>query len=761
MPSLGDLGINFEANTMGATRDIRNLERTVQRSTGNMADSTERVGTANTSVSTSTIAMGNIYAMLGEKALQILEAMIRKTIELAKETTMMAVEFESSFSNLNFILNKSAGALEKWGKRNAQNLGISRLELVKYASTYSNLFKNMTDDTKVNAKITQEMLEKSAYVSSRTGRTMEDVMDRIRSGLLGETDAIEDLGINVNIAMIEATKAFKRFAVDKSWSQLDFKAQSAIRTFAILEQATKSTGDTIAETTAMELQRLNAIIQDTKLAFGEALLPVLQATLPIFISMAKVIERIAVRISAFSKGFFDATEVQKKASKTSDDLGKAQLKLGNDIKKAGDTSRGGLKSFDELNVMQKDLTKETAKSSDDIRKYLEELYGTDFGGVNTPEEDLEFWEKFGEKLKEFTYQGSILGSATEFKKRIEQLRKTIGEEKIEAFELGVPINVVYKILKSQENLGAKIKTKLDEFVLTSIPIITLPLSFAYKTSEDEGLQERINNMFSNISFENLKEKFNTNFKQLRTDTNNWFWSIKERIRKTIEEDIPDKLKWENIKNKAEGIWISIRKNTNDWFWSIKERIRKTIEEDIPKLNWEEISNKAEETWNKVKNSTKIIWDSIAYAIKSTLTSAINFVIGKVNTLIEAISKIKFEVEPLKVFGKTLFPGATLKFPKIDTLDLLEEPLKPSQQPTITPPPNLPSRVATSERFDNEGLITGITNAIIQAIELFNTGTNTQARDIVLNVDGEELARTTYDPFKEEQRRRGQTIIVTG
>ena len=35
----------------------------------------------------------------------------------------------------------------------------------------------------------------TAVVASKTGRTVQDVQERVRSGLLGNTEAIEDLGV--------------------------------------------------------------------------------------------------------------------------------------------------------------------------------------------------------------------------------------------------------------------------------------------------------------------------------------------------------------------------------------------------------------------------------------------------------------------------------------------------------------------------------------------------------------------------------------
>ena len=69
----------------------------------------------------------------------------------------------------------------------------------------------------------------SAIIASKTGRTFDDVSSRIRSGMLGSTESIEDLGVYTQVSMLESTEAFKKFANGSSWAQLDFKLQQQIR----------------------------------------------------------------------------------------------------------------------------------------------------------------------------------------------------------------------------------------------------------------------------------------------------------------------------------------------------------------------------------------------------------------------------------------------------------------------------------------------------------------------------------------------------
>jgi hypothetical protein len=92
---------------------------------------------------------------------------------------------------------------------------MSKAAAASFSSVYGNLFSVWADQT-TNAELTNRYLNMTAVVASKTGRTVEDVQERVRSGLLGNTEAIEDLGVFVNVKTIEMTDAFKRMASGKS-----------------------------------------------------------------------------------------------------------------------------------------------------------------------------------------------------------------------------------------------------------------------------------------------------------------------------------------------------------------------------------------------------------------------------------------------------------------------------------------------------------------------------------------------------------------
>lgn len=195
-------------------------------------------------------------------------------VAFGKKAVGMASEVEASQQQVNRIFGESVDIIDKFTKETANSYLMSTKSATKFASIYGNLISGIAKDQEENANLTEKVLKASAVIASSTGRTIEDVNERIRSGLLGNTEAIEDLGVNVNVAMLESTDAFKKFAGDKSWGQLDFQTQQQIRLMAILEQTNKKYGDTIQNNTSSNMARLTADFENLTTELGQVMLPI-------------------------------------------------------------------------------------------------------------------------------------------------------------------------------------------------------------------------------------------------------------------------------------------------------------------------------------------------------------------------------------------------------------------------------------------------------------------------------------------------------
>lgn len=287
---------------------------------------------------------------------------IQKIIQFSNEAGKLATQTEASVQRLVDVYGSASDSVGDFIDANARALGMSKAAAASFSSVYGNLFSAFADQ-ETNAELTNRYLQMTAVVASKTGRTVEDVQERIRSGLLGNTEAIEDLGIFVNVKTIEMTDAFQRMADGKSWEQLDTYTQQQIRSMAILEQATAKYGDEVADTSTTIRSRFNAAYQDFQNSWGNVVNTVLLPTLELLTQVFDIATKGLNAISGISGNILENVQIESESTEqTAENIGdqvEEQKKLNKEIKKsvagfdeiqvlsantAGDTISGGLDS---------------------------------------------------------------------------------------------------------------------------------------------------------------------------------------------------------------------------------------------------------------------------------------------------------------------------------------------------------------------------------------------------------------------------------
>jgi phage-related protein len=305
----------------------------------------------------------------------------KKMLDVGMYSTQMALEVTAAVNQIKRQMGESSQTFLKWvnDNANAMNMGVG--EATKYGAVYSNLFSGFIKDSNKLSAYTAKMLQTSAVVAEGSGRSITDVMERIRSGLLGNTEAIEDLGINVNVAMIQSTEAFKRFANGQSWDQLDYQTQQQIRLMAILEQATAKYGDTLSNSVNGSISLFKSLLKDSALNIGNAFLPIINAIMPVLNSFAMVLKNVTAKLAEFIALMFNKKATVKDgvagavgdmngalqdaaggAGDLADAMGDADDASGGLADNLGDSAKNakkavkellGLMGFDEINLLNK------------------------------------------------------------------------------------------------------------------------------------------------------------------------------------------------------------------------------------------------------------------------------------------------------------------------------------------------------------------------------------------------------------------------
>lgn len=290
----------------------------------------------------------------------------KKLLDLGMYSTQMALEVSAAINQIKRQMGESSQSFLKWINDNANAMNMSVGEATKYAGVYSNLFSTFIKDSDKLSAYTGKMLQTSAVVAEGTGRTMTDVMERIRSGLLGNTEAIEDLGIQVGVSMIQSTNAFKKFSDGKSWDQLDFLTQQQIRLMAILEQATQKYGDTLASTVNGRVNLFKSLLKDAALNIGNSFLPILNAIMPVLNSLAMALKNVTAKLAEFVGLMFN-----KKATVKDGAIGSANKGMKDLAGGAGDVA-DAMDDADDASGGLADNLDDTAKSA---KKAVKELLG--------------------------------------------------------------------------------------------------------------------------------------------------------------------------------------------------------------------------------------------------------------------------------------------------------------------------------------------------------------------------------------------------
>lgn len=302
--AIADFG-SIQTESKKATKAMNDMEKNFSQKMGGMATATQGMAGG---FSAAIMGLGATLAPATAGISVAVGAMVVATGAAFAAGTREAIKYETALTQLNFTLGKSAKGITDWGASQGSLVGMSETQVAQAGTQYSTLLSGFIADQATAAKLTQELIQQTAVMASRTGRTQEDVIERITSGLLGETEAVENLGIHVNVAMIESTKAFKDFAGDKSWEKLTFNQQQQIRLAAILEQSYRVGGKTLSDSTSSSLNKLKAEWNNLMLNIGQSILPVVKMLVDGLTWVIQKVNAVMKPIASFFNGMFGGKE---------------------------------------------------------------------------------------------------------------------------------------------------------------------------------------------------------------------------------------------------------------------------------------------------------------------------------------------------------------------------------------------------------------------------------------------------------------------
>lgn len=311
---------------------------------------TKKLKSATNSISTS---LSKIATTLG------IAFGVRELLRFSNEASKLASQTEANLKRLSMLYGEAGQSVYDFAEQNAYAFGMSKATAYDAVADYGNIFRTFADGAE-SAKLTNQMLQATAVIASQTGRTYEDVFEKIRSGLYGNTRAIDDLGLSVRQASLLQTQAYQTVTGGvKKWNDLTDAELQQARALGIIEQAQIKYGNTVLQSTALTRSQFNAAFQDFKATWGQAVNVIL---MPVLRVITAILHYATLALRAVLKFFgkdlkFDSSGVSEINAGTAgiadniDNASKNQKKLGKGVKDTNKELKKTLAGFDELEIL--------------------------------------------------------------------------------------------------------------------------------------------------------------------------------------------------------------------------------------------------------------------------------------------------------------------------------------------------------------------------------------------------------------------------
>ena len=188
--------------------------------------------------------------------------------------TKMAIDLQESQNAANVVFGEAIGIMDDYGKTVATTAGLSRAEFNQLGAVTGAFLKNVGFDTEQAAEETIKLTERASDMASIFNTDVSQALNAIQSGLKGEFNPLEQFGVKLNAAAIEA-RALSMGLADAEGNISD-SAKATAALALVMEQTDQFAGDFVntSDGLANSMKIAKAQFTDAAAALGTQLLPI-------------------------------------------------------------------------------------------------------------------------------------------------------------------------------------------------------------------------------------------------------------------------------------------------------------------------------------------------------------------------------------------------------------------------------------------------------------------------------------------------------
>jgi hypothetical protein len=191
------------------------------------------------------------------------------------QAAQSASDLAESTSKATVVFGQAVDEVLEFGETSASSIGLSEQAALEATGTFGNLFVALGTTKDQAADLAPEVVTLAGDLASFNNLGVDETLEKLRSGLVGEIEPLRSLGISFDAAAVEA-KAMELGLVGANGA-ISEGAKLQARWALILEQSGTAQGDfaRTSEGLANQQRILTAEFQNGVATLGQALLPAL------------------------------------------------------------------------------------------------------------------------------------------------------------------------------------------------------------------------------------------------------------------------------------------------------------------------------------------------------------------------------------------------------------------------------------------------------------------------------------------------------
>lgn len=261
--------LNAQSNNMKSTFDgLTNSTNKVNKSINGMTNSTSKLKSA----------FGGIKGILGKLGLL---AGIAQLVNFGKASIQTASSLEEVQNVVDVVFGDTAETINQWSSSISEAFGLTELQAKQFSSTFGSIFKSSGIDTSYIDTMSMKLTELAGDMASFYDMSQQDAFEKLKSGIVGSVEPLQALGINMNVASLEAYALSQ--GITTSYSSMSEADKQILRYNYLLQQTAMVQGD-YARTSgsfANQVRNLSNAFSQLKAEVGIALMAALQPVISV------------------------------------------------------------------------------------------------------------------------------------------------------------------------------------------------------------------------------------------------------------------------------------------------------------------------------------------------------------------------------------------------------------------------------------------------------------------------------------------------